>query len=285
MSRRTLDHQLLHVERSRDSLVLLLGRRDAIAPARVAVVRPSGVVDVAVLRGVLAGGERVIGGGRHAEFRQRIPALAVDPAGDRAFVVPAAGDVAEIDLARLQVSYHALSRRISLLRRVAGWLEPQAYAKSMEGPVRHAEWLGNGLIAVSGGDYSVTRGDRLEFTPAGVRIVDSRNWSVRSIAPGADGFRLAGDLVLGVSETWSSELHQPTPIGVAAYGLDGRARFHLYEGVRAWVIHADARRAYVDPMGPGAVDVVDLASGRVVERRARQSVPAPLVGDGASALG
>jgi hypothetical protein len=115
-----------------------------------------------------------------------------------------------------------------------------------------------------------------------VRIVDTRDWSVRQLAPGADGFRLAGEVLLLFSATWSSELTMPTPIGVAAYALDGRKRFHLYEGTRAWVVYADERRAYIDPSGPGAVDVVDVATGSVVEHR--PSVPWPLVGDAASAI-
>jgi hypothetical protein len=272
---RRMDYPLLHVAYGRNSLVLLLGAREKIGPARLVAVRPSGAVDEVVLRRLRAGFERVTDGASRAEFRRNEPALALDPAGNRAFVVPASGEVAQVDLARLRVSYHGLSQRISLLGRLARWLEPGAQAKSIEGPARHARWLGSGLIAVSGADHSVD-GERLLFSPAGVRIVDTRDWSVRQLAPGADGFRLAGEVLLLFSATWSSELTMPPPIGVAAYGLDGRKRFHLYEGTRAWVVHADERRAYIDPSGPGAVDVVDVATGRIVEQR--PSVPWPLAG-------
>jgi hypothetical protein len=261
VERRNLDGQLLHVTHARDSLVVLLAPTRVVGLARLAVIRPSGRVDVAVLGRVpiaLKGDATTT------------PGLAVDVAGNRAFVVTAGGEVAEVRLPRLQVTYHRLSQRTS-----------QARAKRIEGPVRHARWLGNGLLAVSGADYSVS-GDQLIFTPAGVRIVDTRDWSARSIAPGADGFVPAGDVLFAISETWSSELRQPTPVGVAAYELDGRKRFHLYEGTRAWVVYADGRRAYVDPMGPGAVDVVDLATGEVVERR--NSVPVPLAGEASSGL-
>jgi hypothetical protein len=57
------------------------------------------------------------------------------------------------------------------------------------------------------------------------------------------------------------------------YGPDRRERFRLYEGKRVWVVYADARRAFVHV--DGHVEVVDLASGRVVERR--DSMPYPLV--------
>jgi hypothetical protein len=276
---RSLEGQVLHVAHSRDALVLLLGSATAIVPARVAVVRPSGEIDVAVLRGVQAGSEKT-GRADGAEFRGLTPALAVDPDRGLAFVVPATGDVAEIELDGLRVTYHALAQRISLLGRLAHWLEPEAHAKSIEGPTRHARMRGS-LLVVSGGDYSVSR-KRPPFTPAGVRVIDTRTWSARSIAPGADGFYLAGDVVLGMSAHWSSELHYPRRIGVDAYGLDGRRRFHLYDGNRAWVIYADGQRAYVDPAGPGPVDVVAVRSGRILERRA--SVPWPLVGTAQAAM-
>jgi hypothetical protein len=269
VARRHLAGQLLHVARARDSLVLLLGGTRTIGPARLAVVRPSGRVDVAVLREVRAGGRRTARESG-AEFRQVVPALAVDPDGGRAFVLPASGKVADVDLARLRVTYHTLSKRM-----------PAAQAKSVEGPVRHARWLGNGLVAVSGADYSVAD-KRLVFTPSGVRLVDTRRWTVLAFAPGADGFHVAGNVLFAHSATWSSELHMPTPIGVEAYGLDGQPRFKLYEGERAWVVYADEQRAYVDPSGPGAVDVVDVATGRIVERR--PSVPRPLVGRAEAAI-
>jgi hypothetical protein len=47
--------------------------------------------------------------------RQSVPALAVEPSGTRAVVIPADGRVAEVNLACLQVSYHDLSEPVSLL--------------------------------------------------------------------------------------------------------------------------------------------------------------------------
>jgi hypothetical protein len=129
VARHLVAGRLVDVAQARDSLVLLLAPAAAIGPARLAVVRPSGSVDVALLGRVQAG-IRVTG---RAEARGNKPALAVDPDGDRAYVMPADGEVAEVDLARLHVSYHALSHRISLLGRLARWLEPEAQAKVVRG--------------------------------------------------------------------------------------------------------------------------------------------------------
>jgi hypothetical protein len=115
-----------------------------------------------------------------------------------------------------------------------------------------------------------------------VLIVDTRDWSVRKLASGADRFHLAGDVLLTFA-TWSPNVRQPARHGVTGYGLDGRELFHLYEGRRAWAVYADERHAYLDPQGPGDVDVVDVATGGIVEQRA--SVPWPLTGDAARVIG
>jgi hypothetical protein len=283
-ARRTLDGAPMHVARTRDGMAILLASRNAIGPARLAVVRPNGEIEIVALTRMLAG-SKPTGSATRAEFRSVVPGLAVDPDRGRAFVVGAGDELAEVDLASLSVSYRHVSRPRSLLGRFAAWLEPAALAKSVEGPTRHAQWLGNGLLAVSGGDYAPIRGEprRTTFKGAGVRLIDTRSWSERSVAPGADFFRVAGGLVLGIGATWSSELVGLRPIGLSVYGLDGRKRFQLYRGTRVWLVHADGRRAFIDRAGPGGAEVVDLATGRVVEKR--QSIPAPLVGDASNESG
>jgi hypothetical protein len=280
VARQHFEGQWQHVQHTPDGFVVLIAPEGKIGPPRLAVLRPSGAVDVTVLDRVLAGNERTKAN-EDAEFRQRKPALTVDSEHGRAYVVQVGGPVAEVDLATLGVSYHALSQRRSLLARLARWLQPAAHAKRIEGPVRHARWVGDGLIVISGGDYSVTgsaRGAHRDvFTPSGVELIDTRDWSIRTIVRGADSFRVAGDVVLATSSAWSSELTQPAPIGLAAYGLDGRERFRMYNGRRAYVIYADARRAYVDPQGPGMIDVIEVTSGRLIEKRT--SMARPLAGD------
>src|SRR4029450_9041797 len=81
--------------------------------------------------------------------RLAIPALAVDPAGARALVVPAAAPLAEVALASGRVVYHDVHEAVSLLGGLRNWLEPSAEAKTAEGTERQAVWVGEQLVAVS----------------------------------------------------------------------------------------------------------------------------------------
>jgi hypothetical protein len=176
--------------------------------------------------------------------QQRVPGLAVDAAGRRAFVV-APGVVGEVRLDDLAVSYHRLERQTSLLDRVRDWLEPAAEAKDATGPVRTALRLPGGKLAVAG---------------QGVRIVDTRSWRVREIDARADALRMADGLLLASG-----------PDGVAAYDTRGRERFRVLAGKAAWVDQAYGGRAYVTEAGVDGDLVVELATGRVFARR--PSVP------------
>jgi hypothetical protein len=85
--------------------------------------------------------------------RQAIPALAVEPSGGRALVVPAGDRVAEVDLETMRVAYHDLSEPVSFLGRLLDWLEPAAEVNVRDGPERTAVRLPSGLVALSGSNY------------------------------------------------------------------------------------------------------------------------------------
>jgi hypothetical protein len=123
---RPLDGSLQGFAETRSALVLLLGPKNALGPARIAVVDADGSMRTVTLDRVLAGQERPAHQDAHARFAA--PGLALDPGGARAFVVGAGAPVAEVNLATLAVSYHELSTPISLLGRIGAWLEPAAEA-------------------------------------------------------------------------------------------------------------------------------------------------------------
>jgi hypothetical protein len=77
-----------------------------------------------------------------------------------------------------------------------------------------AQWLGDGLIAVSGSDAAIVGYDQAD-TPAGLRILDTRTWTERVIDPKADDFTLAGSTLLTARN---------------GYGSDGRRRYRLPTG-------------------------------------------------------
>lgn len=271
--------------RTPDELVLLLGW-DAVAPARLAVVDAAGRVRLRTLDRVLAGTVRE-GEGEEHRARTIQPGLAVDPDGRRAFVVPASGPLAEIDLETLAVSYHELDRP-SPLRRALRWLFPAAQAKVLEGPVREARWLGSGTIAVSGVDYSLVRKDGRELmvqAPAGLTLVDTRSWTARVLDREASGLVVASGLVIAQGGRWDSALDRGFGPGLRAFDLEGRERWRLHAGEYRWL----------DPAGPvgyvylddgGRVEVVELATGRVIGtiRRAgaRESLPQLLAAQSSS---
>jgi hypothetical protein len=251
--RRSLGGTVRRVGRTPREFVLLLAPPREIGPARLAVVDGAGAVRSLRLERIPAG-EQLLDRSSH-RMRRRLPGLAVDPSGRRAFVVDP-GLVAEVDLVTLAVTYHELTRSTSLLARIRDWLEPAAYAKGGSGRTRSARWLGGGLIAVTGADE-----DHERVLPAGLDLVDTRDWSVRTIDDGTTDVRVAGDLLLATGS-----------LGLTAYGFDGDRRFELFGGREAWIEQVYDGRAYVAggvrPDGrPAPLRVVDLATGRPADER------------------
>ncbi len=262
--RRALGGSILQLARTDRELVLLLAPAQEIGTARLAVADALGTVRAIRLERIVAG-SKVLGTGSEHRVDARMPGLAVDSEGRRAFVI-AKGIAAEVDLRTLAVSYHSLEGTPSLLSRLWNWLEPAAAAKQVSGYHRQGRWLGADLIAVSGADTTDGR-----YQPTGLLVIDTRAWRVRTIDRGAIGFALAGDLLLTTG----------SGIGLTAYGLDGRLRFRLFEGREVWLDEAYGGRAFVgfsgQPLDP--LQIVDLASGRVVGTR-EQPLPTLLLGSG-----
>jgi hypothetical protein len=253
-TRRPLGGTVVRAGRTSRELVLLLAPARDMGPARLAVVDGRGGVRYLEIGRIVAG-QRLVDRARFAG-QLSVPGLAVDPKGRHAFIV-ARGLVADLDLARLSVSYHELSRRTSLLGRLRDWLDPAAQAKELSGPVLSAYWLGGGVLAVAGADETGRR-----VRPAGLSLVDTRSWSVRTIDRAATEVRVAGDVLLATGEN-----------GLAAYALDGDERFRLFDGRKAWVEQVYDGRAYVMTLRldgrANSLRVVDLVAGRTTGHRDR----------------
>jgi hypothetical protein len=225
------------------------------------VADPGGAVR-AVRLGRVRAGSRLVD---RSSFRtrQRLPGLAVDAAGRRAFVVEH-GRVADIDLDSLTVTHHDLVQPASAARRPRHRPERAVHAKAADGRTRFAQWLGGGLLAAAGADE-----ERDGIRPAGLILVDTRTWTARTIERGATDFVVAGDLLLATGTGDPST--GARGIGLAAYGFDGRERFRLFAGSEAGVHQVYGGRAYVGITRPDGrrapLRVVDLGSGRVVGRR------------------
>jgi hypothetical protein len=259
VQRHRLKGAVLRSARVQDGLVLLLSPAGGIGPATLALATP------AELRTVTLPVEA--GVDPPAVFE---PGLAVSADGRLAVVVAGGASAVTVDLRTLAVAQHELSHHVSLLGRLRSWLEPAASAKGpLEGPVRSAAWIAGGRIAVAGWDFRRT-GERTVSEAAGLRLIDTRNWSVRTLERGASETVLAGDTVLAYGGT--SGPGGLRGIGLRGFDSDGRERFHLFGDRYVGGVAVVDRHAYVSNQSASetTIEVVELATGRVV-RTVRRS--------------
>jgi hypothetical protein len=255
-----------------DRAVLLTTPSEGIGMAGLAVVDDQGTVRSAPLRAISAGDkEPTDQGSSEGVMERREVGLAVDRAGGRAFVVAAGTPVAEVDLATLSVAYHGLSQPASLLQRLAGWFVPAAEAKLASGPLRSACWLGDGLLAVWGSDARVVKDaggePTVKETPSGLKLVDTRRWTVTPLHPEATAVRWHHGRLLAFGVRWY-EQERPGGIGLTIYGPGDRRPRQPVKNRPVHELWVYGDLAYAITWGSSdarksEVAVVDLPSGRV----------------------
>jgi hypothetical protein len=250
-----IEGDVFRLARTASELVALVALRDAIAPSRLLVFDMDGVVRARTLEAIPAGTQR----GPEDIENYALPGLAVD--GQRAFVVPAAGLVAEVDLATLACTYRTLVGRALTAR-----------LKASEGWSRRALWLGDGLLAVSGKDEEVFSrpqgGVNMRDRSAGVFVIDTRSWNVRMLDPDGDFFVRADRLLYVTRIGWDSSTRKVTAMGVAAYDFDGGKRFHVVPHAVAHLELVYRGHAYVGfEFSRGPYLIIDVDSGHVVGKR------------------
>ncbi len=248
------------------AVALLPPPRTVIGGARLAIARRDGRLHIVSVTRIQIGWEQADDRDRGI-FHRVSPGLAVSSAGERAYLVGGAGVVAEVDLHSLAVSYHSPQSLRSLPSRIGSWLVPAAQAKGLEGPDLRAQWLGNGIVAVAGTrSHLLRRGQIIE--PVGLRLVDTRRWTLRTLENRATGFALAGDTLLafGVRSEWSNGTLALEGMGISAFGPDGSTRFKTLPNEPFSYVQVGQNRAYAWRLGPGPswrVVVVDVANGTV----------------------
>jgi hypothetical protein len=270
LAARPTEGQVLSVARTATALVLLLAPDDGIGVARLATLTADGAYRTVVLPRISAGYRYPTDGGDQFG-EERVPGLAVDSVGGRAYVVGAGEPAAEVDLRSLAVSYHEPARPISLVGRLRNWLEPTAEAKGpLLGSVRRALWLGNGRLAVTGEDGRPGR-DGVVTHAAGLSLIDTRTWKVETVQRDATAATMAGGTLLASTAAYP-ELEA---IGLRGYDLDGDERFHVF-GTRAVSVLARLDDRVFVENGDGLTRAVDARTGRV--RLVVREVPELLVG-------
>jgi hypothetical protein len=287
-SRQRLPNALVQSARVGSTLVLLVGPSTGIGAASLVVVAPDGGIRSTSLGQISAGTDapQEDGDVDFTRLHQNIPALAVDPDTNRAFVVPGNGAAAAVSLGSLAVSYHDVAQPVSLFGRVHDWLEPKARAKGLNGPIRTARWLGNGVLVVTGGDeaaFKDANGDpRMTWTPAGLKLIDTNSWASKVVDRGADSFTVDGGILLATGSRWDSrDEASATGMGLAAYGLDGTRHLSVFGGRSVSVVLAFRARAFVAAGSDHTMKVVDLARGKLMKDR-RAPLAQLLIGDGST---
>ncbi len=255
--RRRVRGTVVRFARSRTGFVLLAAPRNRIGLAELVVADGRRLRTVKFAR-IEAG--LVPGSLRNAAIStDRFPGLAVDRAGRRGYVVDPDGTIAVVSLGSLQVSYHRASTSRTLFERLDSWLEPTAQAKGDRGPWRQAQWLGDGLLAVTGTDWDAKGSvsgnvisETLHERPTGLEILNTRTWQQHTLDPNADTLTITDGLLLATGTRWdvTPGKNRTSGEGLVAYDARGHVRFRLFGGRSVYVNVVFDRRAYVTVTAP-----------------------------------
>ena len=246
-------------------LVLFAAPRDRIGQARIVVVSPTGKIAQIPVRRIRAGP-----GGQGAFFN-RVPGVAFNQRDRRVFLVAEGDGAAEIDIRSGRVRYHRLPGAFAARPRR---LAPPGVSSGTSNPARtlarQARWLGNGLVAVTGHDTWPSGGGNQQRLGAGLKLLDTRTWTVTEVDPLADHVVYAPGMMLVARHRWDARRGSMVGDGVAGYDVRGRRRFHVLAGLPATIDSVHGRRVTIwlhAPLEPGSPRgiVVALPSGRVVE--------------------
>jgi hypothetical protein len=188
--------------------------------------------------------------------------LVADPRARRAYVV-STGAVAEVDLDTLAVADHELQEHVSARGRRLAALGPTARAKEVSRAFRQALWVGGGQIAFTGSDTTF-EGRRISSRPVGLKLIDTRTWTVRTVNDQVSNAVLAGGVLLtkGGRE------------GLAAYDARGVKRYELFGGRNVAVMEAYGGKAYlyVYVRSKPVPKVIDVRTGRALAGSAPHSL-------------
>lgn len=265
---------VMDARRTASGLVVLSSPRGRIGRAHVTIVDAEGGARTVVLGDVPAGfvapPSNNLRKGEIPIFHEMIPALAVDTAGGRAFVVAAGRPVVdEVDLATATVIHHVV---------LAGGPATAGAAKAEEGMSRSAQWAGNELLAVTGQDSFLNHDDRQRTVSFGLQVVDTATWTIRKVASAPTWFVSAPPGFLLWSGTrYDPDSHKQTGGGLSTYALATGRRSHGLGKTSVSAMIWGGRYLYASVYRRHRTYVLDPASGRAVHVIPRAQPPLLLV--------
>lgn len=257
--------EVLAAATTEDGLAVLIAPSARVGTPWLLVLDARGSARRVSLPRISAGQAKEKNGERYRVW-YRNPGLAVDRGNDRAYVVTAGPRVAEVELDTLEVSYREV--RVMRSRAVSGTSGARGRSGGnvlATGTQRQAHWLGNGFIAVAGWNDRLVRdpsGRQAQSDePAGVRILDTRRWTSRSLVEDARWLHATDDLILS----------RTNPTGgpgttLEAFTHDGKARFRVELPSASFGIQSAGDYAYLglgDEYRSHPVTAVDIRTGTV----------------------
>ncbi|MEA2365654.1 MAG: hypothetical protein QOI32_1166 [Thermoleophilaceae bacterium] len=240
-------------------LALVLGPREDVGPLRIAILDPRGGIRTIAV-------DRIRAGAAYADRGQVLtPAVTVDPESGRLYVVAARGLLAaEVELASGAVAYHSLGATAAKGNIEVWW--------------RHAAWAGDGRIAVTGTHWPRPRRGRRPGGPVpfGLRMIDTRSWTMRTLDARPDSMHVTGDAVLASGTRWFDGDRRAESTGLLGFDRAGRRAFTRFRGRQVALLGSRGHRGYVWVRRTRTVHVLDLRHGRTL-REIRSGRRAPFL--------
>jgi hypothetical protein len=268
LARHSFRGRLLWHDHTATGIALLLAPSRRLGHARLLVGEASGAVRTVALERIQAGGNE----GRRRPVRYRQPGLAIDPTGRRAYVVAPRDRslVATVDLGMGAVEYHEPAQA--------------PVARAAKGNIdvnwREAASLGTDSLVVTGfRSRPMRRGSRFPppEQPYGVRLIDTSDWSIRTLSRTATQVHVTGDRLLAFGTSWSPGWRRSRSTGLLAFDGEGHPVFTRFRGQEVMLAGSNGERAYVWVRPTQTLHVLDLRDGRSLHSRRTRGRDVPLL--------
>ena len=226
-------------------LALALAPSEGVGLLRILLLDANGGVRTVELDGIRAGSNYEDGG------EVLTPAVTADPDRGRLYVVAARGQlVAEVELATGAVTYHSLGASAAKGNVDVWW--------------RQAVWAGDGRIALTGDHWPRPRARVFDGPiPLGIRMIDTRTWTVTTLDARPDTMHVAGGTVLAAGTRYLKP-GRTKSTGLLAFDESGGRAWTRFRGRPVALLGSRGSLVYVWVRRERTAYVLDRDSGRTL---------------------